>query len=64
MCEDFCSDTWYHVSVQEWHDQNIFAINIVNDLGFCKFVILSIIEGKKWDEEVQIWNFTYRIFDK
>ena len=29
------------------HDQNIFAISIVNDLSFCKFVILSIIEGKK-----------------
>jgi len=35
-------------------DQNIFAISIVNDLCFCKFAILSIIEGKKWDEEVQI----------
>jgi len=29
------------------HDQNIFAISIVNDLSFCIFVILSIIEGKK-----------------
>jgi len=29
------------------HDQNIFAISIVNDSSFCKFVILSIIEGKK-----------------
>ena len=28
------------------HDRNIFAISIVNDLSFCKFVILSIIEGK------------------
>jgi len=28
------------------HDQNIFAISIVNDLSFCIFVILSIIEGK------------------
>jgi len=28
-------------------DQNIFAISIVNDLCFCKFAILSIIEGKK-----------------
>jgi len=45
------------------HDQNIFAISIVNDWSFCKFVILSIIEGNKLDEEVQIWKFTYRIFD-
>jgi len=29
------------------HDQNIFAISIVNDLSFCIFVILSIKEGKK-----------------
>jgi len=36
------------------HDQNIFAINIVNDLSFCIFVILSIIEGKNRDEKGQI----------
>jgi len=70
MCEDFCGDTMWVLNSEwhdqiilwvlnsEWHDQNIFAISIVNDLSFCKFVILSIIEGKKWDEEVQIWKFT------
>jgi len=51
------------MGVTQWHDQNVLAISIVNDLSFCKFAILSIIEGKKWDEEVQIWKFTYCIFD-
>ena len=28
-----------------------FAISKINHLNSCRFVILSIIDGKKWDED-------------
>ena len=45
-----------NVQQWQWHDQNIFAISVRNDLCFWKFVILSIIhvERKKWDQEYEV----------
>ena len=44
----FRNDFWVFNNGMTCHD---FAISKINHLSSCRFVILSIIDGKKWDED-------------
>ena len=54
--EKLCCELWVWVSVQQWQEWNIITISIENYLTFIKFDILSNIERKMRDEEIEVWK--------
>ena len=46
----------FTVNVQQWHDQSIFTISNGKYIWFCKFLILSFMEKKLWNEDEKCWK--------